>query len=191
MTEIEASLRKANEEDERLLKKLQATEQVRLDIEAQAKRFDEERAEIEGALKARQAEAERQLIEAGSQLIEAEKSRAEQEQFLLQTADLESGTEEVARRRSEVEAALHKANEEDLRLLEIPQATEQSRQPASEEILWLEPEICESSQPVFVTQTAAQLADRPDEEVEKLRSLGWEQGELAEEGRSVAVSRVS
>ena len=39
--EIEASLRKAKEEDERLLKKLQATEQLRLDTEAQARRFDE------------------------------------------------------------------------------------------------------------------------------------------------------
>ena len=61
-------------------------EQVHLESEAQIRRFDEERAEIEAGYRARQAEAERQLIEAGRQLIETEKiSRAEQEQLRRRT----------------------------------------------------------------------------------------------------------
>ncbi|HKZ02694.1 MAG TPA: hypothetical protein VJ180_10660, partial [Pyrinomonadaceae bacterium] len=40
---------------------------------------------------------------------------------------------------------------------------------------------------VFATQATTQLADLPEEEGEKLRSLEGEQGELAEERKSVAV----
>ncbi|MFZ0063745.1 MAG: hypothetical protein WAL47_17065, partial [Pyrinomonadaceae bacterium] len=174
--EIEASLRKAKEEDERLLKKLQATEQLRLDTEAQARRFDEERAEIEDALKARQAEAERQLIEAGSQLIEAEKSSAEQVQFLRLT----HVTEDVAHRSAEADAPLvDKANEE-LRLL--LEATERGSEP-----LWLESEICQRTD-LDQPKATAVLVDLPSEEVEKLRSLDLEQEELDEKRKSVGAS---
>jgi hypothetical protein len=41
---------------------------------------------------------------------------------------------------------------------------------------------------VAATQATAHLADLPDEEVEKLRSLEWEQEELSEKSKSVAVS---
>jgi hypothetical protein len=92
-------------------------------------------------------------------------------------------TEDVAHRRAEVEALLHKTNEEDRRLLEMQaliQAKEQSRRRTSAELLWLEPEMCQRTD-------IAQLADLPEEEVEKLRSLEWEQEELPEERKSVAV----
>ena len=142
--EVEASLHQANEEDQRLLEMHQATQQMRLETAALMRQFDEEKAELEAAVEARQAEAERLRIEAKRQLGEAEnRSRAEQEQFLLERADLERLTEEVAHRRAEVEASLHKVLEEDLRLLEIQRATDQIRRPASAEILWLEPEICQ------------------------------------------------
>jgi hypothetical protein len=173
--EIEVSLRKAREEDERLLKKLQATEQLRLETEAQARRFDEERAEIEDALKARQAEAERQLIEAGTQLVAAEKSSAEQAQFLSRT----HVTEDVAYRSAEADAPLDKANEE-LRLL--LEATERGS-----EVLWLEPEICHRTD-LDKPKATAVLVDLPSEEVEKLRSLNLEQEELDEKRKSVGAS---
>jgi hypothetical protein len=51
-------------------------------------------------------------------------------------------TEEVAHRPGEVEASIRKALEE-IRLLEMQHATEQSSEPVSVESLWLEPEICE------------------------------------------------
>jgi hypothetical protein len=142
--EVEASLHKANEEDAGLLEMQRATQQMRLETAARIQRFDEEKAELKAAVEARQAEAERFRIEAERQLSEAEnRSRAEQEQFLLERADLERLTEEVAHRRAEVEASLHKALEEDLRVLELQKATDRSRRPASAEILWLEPEICQ------------------------------------------------
>jgi hypothetical protein len=119
-------------------------EQVRLENETQIRRLQLERAELEAAVEACQSEAERLRMEAERQISEAEnRSRAEQEQFLLPTADLERVTEEVAHRRAEVEASLYKAPEEDRRPLEMQQATEQSRQPSSAELLWLEPEICQ------------------------------------------------
>jgi hypothetical protein len=102
----------------------------------------EERAGLEAAVEAQLAAAERLRMEVLHQISEAEnRSRAEEEQSLVGTADLERLNEEVADRRAEVEAAFHKAYQE-VRL-ELQQATEQSRQPTSEESLWLEPEICE------------------------------------------------
>ncbi len=63
--------------------------------------------------------------------------------MLLETADLERLTEDVAHRRAEVEASLHRALEEDLRVLEIQRATDDSLRSASAQNLWLEPEICQ------------------------------------------------
>jgi hypothetical protein len=121
-------------------------EQEHLETEAQIRRFEEERAELEVAVEARQAEAERVRLEAERQISEAGNgSRAEQEQFLLPRADLERITEEAAHDRAEVEASRHKALEEDRRLLEMQQGPEQSRQPSSAELLWLEPEICQQT----------------------------------------------
>ena len=108
---------------------------MRLQTQAQIHRLDEEKAELAAAAAARHSEAERQLIEAKRQLSEADTlSRAEQEQLLLQTANLERLTAEVAHRRAEVEASLHKANEEDERMLEMQQATEQRRLEAAAQI---------------------------------------------------------
>jgi len=154
-------------------------EQVRLENEAQIRRLQEERAELEAALEAaRQAEAERLRREAECQISEAEnRSRAEQEQFLLPMADLERVTEEVAHRRAEVEASLHKANEENGRLLEMQQAAEQSRQ----EILWLEPEICQRT-----------TIDQSVLELEHLHTEAEEHKEKPiKKRKSVAVSRAS
>src|SRR4030095_13039668 len=95
-------------------------------------------AELAAAVEARQAKGERLRPDAERRLNEAQnRNRSEHEQLLRQTADLERLTAEVAQRRAEVEASLHKANEENGRLLEMQQAAEQSRQ----EVLWLEPEI--------------------------------------------------
>jgi HEAT repeats len=177
-------------------------EEVCLDAEAQIRRFDEVKAKLTAAVEARQAEAERLRIEAQRQLSEAEKrSRAEQEQFLLEKANLERLTEEVAQRRVEVEASLHKALEDDLRLLEMQKATDHSRRPASAESLWLEPEVYQRTDTAELAHERAErlrqlinevhnLADLPEEEVKNLRSLKSKQEELVEERKSAAVSIV-
>jgi hypothetical protein len=121
----------------------EAAEEARK-MEADRLRMEEERAELEAAEEARKLEADRLRMEEDRQISEAEiRSRAELEQFLLPRADLEHVTEEVAHARVEVEASLHKALEEDRRHLEMQQAMEQSSQPSSAELLWLEPEICQ------------------------------------------------
>src|SRR6185295_9870623 len=142
----------------------------RLETAAQIQRFEKEKAELKAAEEARQAEAAR-LSEVKRELSEAEKrSRAEQEQFLLEKANLERLTKEVAQRRVEVEASLHKALEEDLRLLEMQKATDHSRRPASAESLWLEPEICERTD----------MAELAHERAERLRQLFNEVHNLAD-----------
>jgi fused signal recognition particle receptor len=142
--EVERLRMEAESQMEVVAQQRAGVEQVRLETEAEIRRLEEERAEREAAVEARQAEAVRLRMEAKRELSEAEnRSRAEHEQFLLPTADLERVTEEAAHRRVEVEASLNKALEEDRRLLEMQQATEQSRQPSSAELLWLEPDICQ------------------------------------------------
>ena len=93
--------RQLNEQNKRRAE----VEQLRVQAEAQIRRLDEEKAELQSALETRQREAVRFRMEAEQQLNEAQnRSRAEQEQFVQQTANLERLTQEVAHRRECAEA---------------------------------------------------------------------------------------
>ncbi len=159
--ETRAQIRRFDEEKAELEAAVQARragmEEVRLETESQIRRLDEEKAELAAAVEARQVEAERLRIETERQLSEAKsRSRAEQEQFFLETADLERVTEEVAHRRAEVEASLHQANEEDLRLLEMQQATVQMRHKTAAQMRRLDEEKAEFEAAVEARQAEAQ-----------------------------------
>jgi chromosome segregation ATPase len=176
-----AELRRLDEEKAELEAAVQAqrtgAEELRRESEAQIQRFGQEKVKLEAAIETRQAEVAR-LCQVERELNEVESgTRAEHEQLLRQTADLERLTEEVAQRRAEVEASLHKANEENGRLLEMQQAAEQSRQ----EILWLEPEICQRT-----------TIDQSVLELEHLHAEAEEHKEKPiKKRKSVAVSRAS
>jgi chromosome segregation ATPase len=239
--QLEAAIETRQVEVARLCEVERELGEVENGTRTELQRLDEEKAQLEAAVGARHVEVERLRMDAERRLNEAQnRNRAEHEQLRRQTGELERLTGEVAKRRAEVEASLHKANEENGRLLEMQQAEERSRQ----EVLWLEPEICERSdvdQPVLevedlydeakehdhfapeelerissdarvqaipeeqmpnileemrsrlvaATQATAHLADLPDEEGKKLRSVEREQEKPIKKRKSVAVSRFS
>jgi type I site-specific restriction endonuclease len=200
----EAQLLRFDEEQAELLAAVEArrtrVEEMRLESEVQLRQFNEQQAKLEATIKAQQAEAEELRIAAELRLSLAEdRSRTEQEQFEVQTARLERVADEVAQRRAEVEALFHKTNEEDRRLVEMQQALQQSRPPASAGPLWLEPEFCQQTdhdlldEAVGAPQATAQLADIPEEEID-LRSLESEQkepiGKRIRKRKYAVVSRV-
>jgi hypothetical protein len=177
-TELESAIETRQAEVTRLCEVERELSEAENGTRTELRRLDEVKAELEEAVEACQAEVERLRTDAERRLNEVQKrNRGEHEQLLRRTADLERLTQEVAQRRAEVEASLHKANEENGRLLEMQQAAEQSRQ----EILWLEPEICERT-----------TIDQSVLELEHLHTQAEEHKEKPiKKRKSVAVSRAS
>jgi hypothetical protein len=215
--EVEASVQKADEEGRRLLEmqaRTQATEQscqqalaellwleteicqrtdtaqrlleeTRLRAQEQQQLIEEEarrRAEVEEQRLA-ELDALRQTLAAVAQ------ERAEKEQQLinevnnLQFAEVEvrKQIEQAEHLRDEAQGHYRYAVEE----LERMSFGAQGQAIEEEQVLGKLEYI--RRQLGFAMQATAQLADLPEEEVEKLRSLETEQGELAEERKSVAV----